>query len=50
VERDVFEFFLWPDERYPVYFEYEISPLGHELPILIPNFGGQFPRLAPLAL
>ena len=40
--EDVFEFFLWPDERYPVYFEYEISPLGHELPILIPNFGGQF--------
>ena len=26
--EDVFEFFLWPDERYPVYFEYEISPLG----------------------
>lgn len=40
--EDVFEFFLWPDERYPVYFEYEISPLGYELPILIPNFGGQF--------
>ena len=40
--EDVFEFFLWPDERYPVYFEYEISPLGFELPILIPNFGGEF--------
>ena len=40
--EDVFEFFLWPDERHPVYFEYEISPLGYELPILIPNFGGQF--------
>ena len=40
--EDVFEFFLWPDERYPVYFEYEISPLGFELPILIPNFGGDF--------
>lgn len=40
--EDVFEFFLWPDLRYPVYFEYEISPLGYELPILIPNFGGQF--------
>jgi len=40
--EDVFEFFLWPDERYSVYFEYEISPLGFELPILIPNFGGQF--------
>ena len=41
-EEDVFEFFLWPDERYPVYFEYEISPLGLELPIIIPNFGGEF--------
>jgi hypothetical protein len=40
--EDVFEFFLWPDEQYPVYFEYEISPLGYELPILIPNFGGEF--------
>src|SRR5512132_2474146 len=35
--EDVFEVFLWPDERYPVYFEYEISPLNHELPIIIPN-------------
>ncbi|MEN6424344.1 MAG: carbohydrate-binding family 9-like protein [Phycisphaerales bacterium] len=40
--EDVFEFFLWPDERYPLYFEYEISPLGYELPILIPNLDGQF--------
>jgi hypothetical protein len=40
--EDVFEFFLWPDERYTVYFEYEISPLGYELPILIPNFEGKF--------
>jgi hypothetical protein len=40
--EDVFEFFIWPDERNPVYFEYEISPLGFELPILVPNFDGQF--------
>jgi hypothetical protein len=40
--EDVFEVFLWTDERFPVYFEYEISPLNHELPILIPNFGGKF--------
>ncbi len=40
--EDVFEFFLWTDERYPVYFEYEISPLNRELPILIPNFDGKF--------
>lgn len=40
--EDVYEVFLWTDERYPVYFEYEISPLNRELPILVPNFGGQF--------
>ena len=40
--EDVFEVFLWTDERYPVYFEYEISPLNHELPIIVPNFGGKF--------
>jgi hypothetical protein len=40
--EDVFEVFLWTDERHPVYFEYEISPLNRELAILVPNFGGQF--------
>jgi hypothetical protein len=40
--EDVFEVFLWTDERYPVYFEYEISPLNRELAILVPNFGGRF--------
>jgi hypothetical protein len=40
--EDVYEVFLWTDERHPVYFEYEISPLNRELPILIPNFGGKF--------
>ncbi len=40
--EDVFEFFLWPDEEHTVYFEYEISPLGYELPIIIPNFDGEF--------
>ncbi len=40
--EDVFEFFFWTDEQLPLYFEYEISPLGYELPILIPNVGGKF--------
>jgi hypothetical protein len=39
--EDVFEIFLWPDERHPVYFEYEISPLNVELPIIIPNLDGR---------
>ena len=48
--EDVFEFFLWPDEKQPVYFEYEISPLGFELPILVPEPRRQVPRLAAVAL
>ena len=40
--EDVFEFFLRPDDRDPIYFEYEISPLGRELPILVPNLDGKF--------
>ena len=40
--EDCFEFFLWPDERQTIYFEYEISPLGFELPILIPNVDNRF--------
>ncbi len=41
-EEDVYEAFFWPDESEPLYFEYEISPLGFELPILVPNNGGAF--------
>jgi len=40
--EDVFEVFVWPDERDPVYFEYEISPLNKELTILVPNLGDKF--------
>ncbi|HXD88014.1 MAG TPA: carbohydrate-binding family 9-like protein [Urbifossiella sp.] len=40
--EDVFEVFLWPEERDPIYFEYEISPLNRELPILVPNLEGKF--------
>jgi hypothetical protein len=40
--EDVFEAFFWPDERHPIYFEYEISPKGKELPILVPNLGSRF--------
>ena len=40
--EDVVEVFLWPDERQELYFEYEISPLGVELPILVPNHQGTF--------
>ncbi len=40
--EDVYECFFWTDERHPIYFEYEISPLGFELPILVPNIDGKF--------
>lgn len=40
--EDVVEVFLWPDEAYTIYFEYELSPLNYELPIMVPNFGGKF--------
>jgi hypothetical protein len=41
-QEDVVEVFLWPDARQVLYFEYEVSPLGVELPLLIPNQGGMF--------
>lgn len=40
--EDVVEVFLWPDERYPLYLEYELSPLDCELVILVPNDGNAF--------
>ena len=41
-EEDVVEVFLWTDENFPVYFEYELSPLNYELPIIVPNYKGKF--------
>lgn len=41
-EEDVVEVFLWPDENFPVYFEYELSPMNFELPIIVPNKKGNF--------
>ncbi|HYI79159.1 MAG TPA: carbohydrate-binding family 9-like protein [Chryseolinea sp.] len=40
--EDVIEVFLWPDTTETLYFEYEISPLNYELPLLIPNLNGTF--------
>jgi hypothetical protein len=40
--EDVVELFLWTDETFPVYFEYEISPMNYELPIMVPNYHGTF--------
>ena len=40
--EDVVEAFFWTDESLPIYFEYELSPLNYELPILVPNNKGKF--------
>jgi len=41
-KEDVCEIFLWTEESFPVYFEYEISPMNFELPIMVPNYKGSF--------
>jgi len=41
-DEDVVEVFLWTSEDFPVYFEYELSPLDYELPIMAPNYKGKF--------
>lgn len=45
--EDVIEMFLWPDETYPIYLEYELSPLNYELVILVPNLNGRTAGWAP---
>lgn len=40
--EDVVECFFWTDEKFPIYFEYELSPYNYELPILVPNYNGKF--------
>jgi hypothetical protein len=40
--EDVVELFLWPDERMPLYLEYELSPLNAELVLLVSNREGTF--------
>lgn len=41
-KEDVVEIFFWTDEKYPIYFEYELSPRNFELPIIVPNLNGKF--------
>jgi hypothetical protein len=46
-KEDVVEVFLWPNEREPSYFEYELSPLNFELPLLVTNTNGELSRWRP---
>ena len=45
--EDVVEVFLWPDPSVPIYFEYELSPLNYELPLLVPNLNGRIQGWKP---
>ena len=45
--EDVIEIFLQPDESNPAYFEYELSPLDFELPIIIFNEQGKLNSWIP---
>lgn len=38
--EDVVEAFFWPDTARVIYFEYELSPLSYELPLIIFNDNG----------
>ncbi|MFT7033203.1 MAG: hypothetical protein ACJA2S_001706 [Cyclobacteriaceae bacterium] len=46
-KEDVVEIFLWLDESEENYFEYELSPLNYELPLLIMNMDGKPHRWQP---
>ncbi len=46
-EEDVAEVFIQPDADKSLYFEYQVSPLGAELALLIPNLEGRFHGWAP---
>ena len=45
--EDVVEMFLWPDGSQRVYFEYELSPRGQELALLVSNDGTTFMGWSP---
>lgn len=40
--EDVVEVFIRPDPTRDLYFEYELSPMNVELPIIVPNLNGRF--------
>lgn len=44
---DVVEVFLWTNKSEPNYFEYEISPLDYELPLIVSNLDGELLHWLP---
>jgi hypothetical protein len=47
--EDVVEIFLWTDDSRPHYFEYEVSPLNYELPLIVSNIEGELLHWIPFA-
>lgn len=47
--EDVVEAFFWTDESGPDYFEYELSPLNYELPLIVSNLDGELVHWIPFA-
>ena len=45
--EDVVEAFFWTDESGPDYFEYELSPLNYELPLIVSNLDGELVHWIP---
>lgn len=48
-EEDVVEAFFWTDESTPDYFEYELSPLNYELPLIVTNLDDELVHWIPFA-
>ncbi|MGM0506380.1 MAG: carbohydrate-binding family 9-like protein [Bacteroidota bacterium] len=46
-QEDVIELFLWTDPTRRTYFEYELSPLNRELPIIVDNVDGELTHWLP---
>jgi hypothetical protein len=45
--EDVAEVFIWPHEPTPVYYEYNISPLGSEVGMMVPHVGHDYRPYLP---
>jgi hypothetical protein len=47
-KQDAIEVFLWPDTTEIIYFEYELSPLNYEWPLLVPHVNGRSSGWSPM--
>jgi len=47
-KEDAIEVFLWPDTSQVLYFEYELSPLNYEWPLLVVHINGRSGGWAPM--